>query len=73
MSLLNQCTPNNADGNEYLLLDALVDYHKDNKVISLAEQHTSIWGRTETHRPLQDGKFAARRRTVLHHGRSCPR
>ena len=24
----------NADGNEYLPLDALVDYHKDNKVLS---------------------------------------
>ena len=26
-----------ADGNKYLLLDMIVDYHKDNKVISLTE------------------------------------
>ena len=28
--------------NKYLLLDALVDYHKDNKATSLTEQQTSI-------------------------------
>ena len=28
-----------ADGNEYLLLDTLVDHHKDNKMISLTNQH----------------------------------
>ena len=34
--------------NEYLLSEVLVDYHKDNKVISLAEQQTSIWDRPVT-------------------------
>ena len=34
-SMYAQC---DADGNEYLLLDVIVDYHKGNKVISLAEQ-----------------------------------
>ena len=34
-----------ADRNEYLLLDALVDYGKDNNVISLTEQQTRIHGR----------------------------
>ena len=37
-------------GNEYLLLDALVDYHKDNDAISLTDQETSIWGRPITHK-----------------------
>ena len=32
-----------ADGNKYLLLDLLVDYHKDNKAISITEQEISIW------------------------------
>ena len=41
-SIYVQC---DADRNEYLLLDALVYYHKDNKAISLKEQQTSIWGR----------------------------
>ena len=43
-SLHAQC---DAD-NEYLLLDVLVDYHKDNKEISLTEQQTHIWGRPIT-------------------------
>ena len=34
-----------ADGNEYLLLDVLVDCHKDNKVISLSDQQTTLHGR----------------------------
>ena len=39
-----------ADGNQYLLLDALVDYLKDNKAIPLTEQQISIWGRPVTHK-----------------------
>ena len=38
------------DGNEYLLPGALVDYHKDNKLISLTDQQTSIQGRQVTHK-----------------------
>ena len=38
------------DGNEYLILDALVDNYKDNKTISLTEQQTRIWGRPITHK-----------------------
>ena len=38
-----------ADGNEYLLLDMLVDYYKDNKGIFLTDHQTSIWGRPVTH------------------------
>ena len=34
-SMYAQCDP---DGNEYLLLDALVDYGKDNKATSLSDQ-----------------------------------
>ena len=37
-----------ADGNEYLLLDTLGDYCKDNKAISLTEQQSSIQGRPVT-------------------------
>ena len=33
-SMFTQC---NANGKEYLLLDVLVDYCKDNKVVSLTE------------------------------------
>ena len=61
-----------ANGNEYLLLDVLVDYHKDNKAISLTEQQTSIQGRPVTKRQLQTGKFAASGKMILPHGRSCP-
>ena len=45
-SMYTQC---DADRNEYLLLEALVDYHKDIKAISLTEQQTSIQGRPVTH------------------------
>ena len=41
-SMHTQC---DADRNEYLLLVMLVDYGKDNKVISLTDQQTSIWGK----------------------------
>ena len=34
-SIYAQC---HTDENEYLLLDVLIDFHKDNKVISFAEQ-----------------------------------
>ena len=37
------------DGNEYLLLDVLVDYHKDHKAISLTDQQTTVQGRSVTH------------------------
>ena len=38
-SMYTQC---DADGNEHLLLDSLFDYHEDKKVISCADQETSI-------------------------------
>ena len=44
-SMYAQC---DADDNEYLLLDALVDYYKDKKPISLREWQNSIWGRPVT-------------------------
>ena len=43
-SMYAQC---HVDSNEYLL-DVLVDYHKDNKAISLIEQQTSKIGRPVT-------------------------
>ena len=46
-SMYAQC---DAAGNGYLLLDALVDYHEDNKVISLSDKQTSIQGRPVTHK-----------------------
>ena len=46
-SRYTQC---DADGNEYLLLDSLIDYCKDNKAISLTEQQISIGGRQVTHK-----------------------
>ena len=35
--------------NEYLLLDVLVVYHKDNKAISLTDQQITVWGRPVTY------------------------
>ena len=46
-----------AGRNDYLLLDALVYYHKDNEAISLAEQQTSIWGRPVTHMTIAGWQF----------------
>ena len=40
----------NSDGNEYLLLDALVDYLKDNNAIFLSDQQ--IWRMSEWHSKL---------------------
>ena len=48
-SMYTQC---DADGNQYLLLDALVDNCKDNKSISLTEQLTTVWGRPVTHKTI---------------------
>ena len=39
----------NLEGNEYLLIDALVDYHRDNNAISQPDQQTTVWGKTVTH------------------------
>ena len=41
-SINAQC---DTDGNEHLLLNLLVDHRKENKVISLTDQETCIWGR----------------------------
>ena len=41
-SMYTQC---NSEGNEYLLIDVLVDYQKDNKAISLSDQQTTVWGK----------------------------
>ena len=38
------------DGNEYLTLDLLVAYYKDNKAISLIDQQASIRDRPVTHK-----------------------
>ena len=53
-SMYTQC---DADGNGYLLLDALVDYHKDNKAVFLTEQHSSIRGRPVTHKTTESWKI----------------
>ena len=44
-SMYVQCDVN---GNEYLLLDVLLDYCKDDKAITLTDQQTSIQGREVT-------------------------
>ena len=41
-SMYTQC---DADGNECLLLDVLVDYCKDNKAVFLSEKQNTAWGR----------------------------
>ena len=53
-SMYAQC---DADGNEYLLIDLLVVYHKENKVISLTKQQISIWGRQVTHKTIAGWKI----------------
>ena len=39
-----------ADGDEYLPLDLLINYQNDNKAISITDQQTSIWGKPVTHK-----------------------
>ena len=58
-----------ADRNEYLLLDVLVNYWKDNKAISLTDQQITVQGRPVPVRPMQVGRHADNGRTVLPHGR----
>ena len=41
------------NSNEYLLLDVLVDYHKDNKAISLTDQQPSTHGRPVIHKTTE--------------------
>ena len=37
-----------ANGNEHLLLDTLVEYQKDNMAISLTNQQIKVWGKSVT-------------------------
>ena len=46
-SMYAQC---DSDGNEYLLLDELVDYWRGNKAISLTDQQITVWGKPVTHK-----------------------
>ena len=46
-SMYTQC---DADGNEYLLLDVLIDYQKDGQDISLTDQQIRVWGRLVTYK-----------------------
>ena len=44
-SVYVQC---DVEGNEYLPLNLLIDYQKDDKVIPLSDQQISLWGRAVT-------------------------
>ena len=68
-SIYTQCYVN---GNEYLLLDALFAYCKDNNAISPIEEQTSIWGRSVTHMTTAGWQITASGSMVLPHWRSCP-
>ena len=46
-SMYDQC---NSEGNKYLLLEVLIDYHKDNTVIFLLDQQTTVQGRLVIHK-----------------------
>ena len=46
-SIYSQC---NEEGNEYLLLDVLVDYQKNNNAISLSDQQITVQGRQVIHK-----------------------
>ena len=50
-SMYVQC---NSEGNEYLLLDVLVDYQKDNEAIFLSDQQIMVWGRPVTCKTTAD-------------------
>ena len=50
-SMYTQCY---SEGNEYLLLDVLVDYQKDYKAISLSDQQITVWGRPVTAKTTAD-------------------
>ena len=45
-SMYAQC---NSNMYEYLLLDTLVDYQKDNEEFTLSEKQITVWGRPVTH------------------------
>ena len=47
----------NADRNEYLLLNPLINHCNDKKVISLMDQQTSILGRPVTHKSTAGWKI----------------
>ena len=53
-SMNAQC---NTEGNKYLLLDALVDYQKDSKAISLSDQQTIVRGRPVTRKTTAGWKI----------------
>ena len=38
----------NSEENEYLLLEALIDYHEDNKANYLLDKRTTVWDRPVT-------------------------
>ena len=46
-SMYAQC---DLEGNEYLLLNAIVDYQNHSKAISLPDQQTTVWSRPVTHK-----------------------
>ena len=58
------------NGNDYLLFNILIDYHNNNKVISLIEQQINIEGRLVSHKFTADWQIVANGRMVLHNGRS---
>ena len=66
MSLPSQCMPYVMQTRMCIFLDALADYHKHNKEVSLTDQQIAVQGK------LKVGKVAACGRMVLPHGRSCP-
>ena len=66
------CAQCGAAGNEYLFLDSLIEYCKDDKAIPLLIKRPVCGPEQQPITPLQVGKFAASGRMVLPHGRSCP-
>ena len=45
--LLTQC---DADKNDYLILNVLVDFCRNNKAIPLSDQQTTVQGRSKAHK-----------------------
>ena len=58
-------------GNECLLLDLQVDYWKDDRIISLTDQQTRVWGGSVTCKSIAGWKTCCQWKDVLPPANSC--
>ena len=60
------------DGNEYLLLYSIFDHFKDEKVITITDQQTSIWHRPLSCKSTADWKICCQWEDSANLKESCP-